>query len=232
MTPAPVYATDLVELYQADARDVLSHLPTESVDIVITDPPYGVDWESNLRAERFGTLLGDGSDDDSRAIIHGVITQTVRLVGQHRHLYIFGPTDVLDGQKVSRAVELVWDKGRAGAGDLNLPWGPGHELITVAVSHHRHAGKAGSVLRVPARTGLAVRHPSEKPTALLTELLESSSRQGETVLDPFAGVGSTGVAAILSGRRAVLVEKDPQYVPTAIDRLRRAEAIAKEARTV
>lgn len=61
---------------------------------------------------------------------------------------------------------------------------------------------------------------------LLRELIESSSRQSETVLDPFAGICSTGVAAVLSGRRAVLVEIDPQWAEIGVERIRRAEDIA------
>ena len=161
-------------------------------------------------------------------------------MGQHRHLYVFGPTDVLAGLKVSEPAELVWDKGRNGSGDVTAPWAPAHEPISFVVSKFRHAGEAGktaipvrmrkgSVLRYGPPTGRNVRHPSEKPVPLLRELIESSSRQGETILDPYAGVGSTGVAAILAGRRAILVELDPRYVPIAVDRLKRAEAIAKEA---
>lgn len=78
----------------------------------------------------------------------------------------------------------------------------------------------------PGPTGRKVRHPSEKPVALLAEMIESSSRVGETVLDPFGGSGSTAVAAIVRGRRAVLVEANPAYVELAIERVRAAEAVA------
>jgi site-specific DNA-methyltransferase (adenine-specific) len=84
------------------------------------------------------------------------------------------------------------------------------------------------VLRFGRRTGRTVRHPTEKPTDLLAELIESSSRVGEVVLDPFAGVGSTGVAAILRGRRALLVEVDERYAEIAVERLRVAEALAEQ----
>lgn len=58
-----VYRSDLVELHHGDALDVLRRLETESVDLVVTDPPYGVEWQSNNRAETFDELLGDGIDD-------------------------------------------------------------------------------------------------------------------------------------------------------------------------
>lgn len=232
-----IHRTDRVEVHLADARDVLSSVETESIDLVVTDPPYGVEWRSNLRAERFEQLAGDGATE--RDGIREALVETVRVVGQNRHLYVFGPTDVLDGLKVSEATELVWDKARHGAGDLSSPWGPQHERISFVVSKHRHAGKAGtsalpvrlrkgSILRFAPPTGRNVRHPSEKPVALLRELLESSSRQDETVIDPFAGVGSTGVAALLSGRRAVLIEVDETYAATAVERVKKAEQLWKD----
>jgi site-specific DNA-methyltransferase (adenine-specific) len=234
----PYYSHPTAELYLGHALDVLAELPTESVDLVITDPPYGVEWQSNRRAERFGQLFADTTND--RDGIRAVMAEAVRIVGQNRHLYAFGPADVLEGLKVAEVVELVWNKNRPGMGDLTAPWAPAHERISFTTSKHRHAGEAGkpnlparlrkgSVLTFSPPTGRKVRHPSEKPVALLRELIESSSRAGDLVLDPFAGSGSTGVAAVLSGRRAILVETDEHYAELAADRLAAAAGIAAEA---
>lgn len=228
-----LYRTDRVELYCGDAREVLAGVGTESVDLVVVDPPYGVQWQSNLRVERFDVLHEDGADE--REGVAEILRQCVRVVGQNRHLYVFGPQDVLEGLKVTAPVELIWDKIKNGAGDVTAAWGPAHEPISFMVSKHRHGGQAGSTGSVPARlrkgsvlsfmppTGRKVRHPTEKPVGLLRELIESSSRQGELVLDPCAGSGSTGVAAVLSGRRALLIESHPAYARLAIERLREAE---------
>lgn len=231
-----IYEGPMATVYCADARDVLPTLETESLDLCVTDPPYGVEWRSGFRAERFDQLANDGADD--REGIRTILAECVRLVGQNRHLYIFGPTDVIDGLKVSAPAPLVWDKATPGAGNLSAAWAPAHEPITFVVSKHRHGGQAGddalpvrlrkgSVLRFPRPTGRKVRHPSEKPVPLLRELIESSSRQGETVLDACAGIGSTGVAAILSGRRTVLVEIERKWADLAVERVRRAEQIAE-----
>ncbi|MCZ4069239.1 DNA methyltransferase [Microbacterium sp. H37-C3] len=234
-----VYESESAALWLGDARDVLADIPKESTHLILTDPPYGVEWRSNQRAERFSQLVGDGASEDERAIVREVLRHCVRIVGQNRHLYVFGPSDVLDGQKVSEVVELIWDKGTLGSGDVTSVWGPQHERVSFCTSKFRHAGQTGgsgvptrlrkgSILRFTRPTGRKVRHPSEKPVPLLTELIESSSRRGELIVDPFAGVGSTGVAAILSGRRALLVEKDPQWIPIAVERLKRAEHLSRE----
>ncbi|AUG29489.1 DNA-methyltransferase [Microbacterium hominis] len=241
--PVLVHESEFATIWHGDARDVLATVPKESIDLVLTDPPYGVEWQSNQRSERFPPLMGDGSSEDDREIIADIIEHCVRIVGQHRHLYVFGPTDVLEGQKVSEIVELIWDKGVIGSGDVTAPWGPQFERISFCVSKFRHAGKTGastlptrmrkgSVLRFMRPTGRAVRHPSEKPVPLLRELIESSSRGGDLVVDPFAGTGATGVAAILTGRRVVLVEKDAQWIPDMVDRVKRAEELARASRDI
>jgi DNA modification methylase len=240
--PVCVYESEWAEVWLGDARDVLAAVGTESAGLVVTDPPYGVEWCSNWRTQRFDQLVGDGDSVDERAIVSDVIEQLVRVVGQHRHLYVFGPADVLENQKVSEVVELIWDKGVMGSGDVTSVWGPQHERINFCTSKFRHAGKSGtstlptrmrkgSVLRFNRPTGRKVRHPSEKPVDLLCELIESSSRRGDLVVDAFAGTGSTGVAAILTGRRTLLIEKDPQWTPLIVERIREAERIAAQMRS-
>lgn len=232
--PELLHEGPLATVWRGDALPVLEKMRTESLDLVVTDPPYGVDWQSGFRTDTFDRLANDGEAD--RDSIREILRHSVRLVGQNRHLYVFGPGDVLEGLKVSAVTPLIWDKATLGAGDLSAAWSPAHEPISFMTSKHRHAGQTGkegvpnrlrkgSVLRFPRPTGRKVRHPSEKPVPLLRELIESSSRQGETVLDPFAGIGSTGVAAVLSGRRVVLVELDPRWAEIAVERVRKAEEI-------
>jgi site-specific DNA-methyltransferase (adenine-specific) len=232
--PEMVYESPLATVYHGRSEDLLPLLGTETVDLIVTDPPYGVAWQSNRRAEKFDQLANDGASD--RDTIARIMQECVRVVRQHRHLYVFGPTDVLEGLKVGACVPLVWDKGTLGSGDVTAAWGPSHEPITFTVSKHRHAGDTGK-MTVPARlrkgsvlsytrpTGRNVRHPSEKPVPLMRELIESSSRQGETILDPFAGSGSTAVAAILTGRRIVTVESEEKYAAMTVERIKAAEAL-------
>lgn len=235
------YASDRAIVVVGDARDVLADVRTESVDLVVVDPPYGVEWQSTRRLERFDVLHEDGATEADRAGVKAIIEQSVRVVGQNRHLYVFGPDDVLQGLKVSDPTPLIWAKPMNGAGDLTAAWAPAHEPIWFAVSKHRHGGQAGSTTNVAARlrkgsvlaygrpTGRKVRHPSEKPVGLLADLIESSSRAGELVLDPCAGSGSTGVAAVLRGRRAVLIESHWPYARLAAERLAVAEAAVVQA---
>jgi DNA modification methylase len=215
-------------LYHGDAMDVLPEL--DPFDLLCTDPPYGVSYQSNRRQDRLPQMAGDGDEEVATVVMQSALKKLRR----GRHVYWFGPL-AHAGLPVCGVVDLVWDKGIIGMGDLSCPWGPEHEPITFAVYEiskaNREKGygklvarlRQGSVLRYQRRQSGQVRHPSEKPVALMRALIESSSVVGETVCDPFAGSGSTLVAGLLSGRKVVAVELEERYCAIAADRARRVE---------
>lgn len=239
----PLYRSERATLYLGDCRDVAELIEPKSVGLMVTDPPYGMRWQSGFRAGAFAEIVGD----DGTLDVPGVLAMFMRSLLDNRHVYIFGyrPDEVDTALSLASACELIWDKSGAGLGDLELPWGPAHERITFGAHWpsvaHRARGRGGlsaklrkgSVLRVgrPRGTGV-VRHPTEKPVELISQLIESSSLRGDIVLDPFAGSGSTLVAAILLGRRAIGCEIDTEHASTIVDRLRVAERLADQMESV
>lgn len=227
MTPYWTSSDGRLVIYHGRAEDVLPTLPSESVDLMVTDPPYGVDWQSGRRTESFALIAGD--HDQTTAL--GGLALALRVVRRHRHLYIFGRFD-LSPLPICEPVELIWDKVNKNAGDLSIPWGNQHEYIQFAVvlksksQQVRGDGRLaarlrkGSVLRYLRPNADAVtRHPTEKPVGLLRELIESSSCIDETVLDPFMGSGSTGEACKREDRRFIGIEIEEAYCEIAARRL-------------
>lgn len=223
---APYYDADGITLYLGDCREVLPKIVAD-VDLIVTDPPYGISYQSN-RGHGHTAIEGDDGSLD----VPAALAQASRLLRRGRHAYIFGPRDLVQ-PPFTAAVELIWDKTVVGMGDLSLPWSTSHEPITFCVYEPSKANREkgygnlvarmrqGSVLRVPRTNGAGTtRHPTEKPVLLLRQLIESSSCMGETVLDPFVGVGSTLVAAVLEGRRGIGIEVDERYCEAAANRLR------------
>lgn len=236
------YAGPLATLYLGDCRTVVPTLPRQSVDLLVADPPYGVNWQSGRRHERFDAMSGDDGLTDWPAILGEVTRHVLRNC---RHVYVFGyrPED-LSAMPLGATIEGVWDKSIIGPGALDSPWAPQHERIAFGVynwsQRNRENGsgrlaarlRQGFVLCVQRPHSGQVRHPSEKPVALIRQLVESSSCLGETVLDPTCGVGSTLVAAVLAGRKAVGIDVDERYLSIAATRVREAERIAKLAEAV
>ena len=228
------YQSERCTLYHGDALDALDEIESKSVDLIATDPPYGVKFRSN-RGQNFTGIAGDDGALDTS----GVIAAYVNKLKPFRHVYCFGPDVLGQIEKLQSPVELVWDKASLGMGDLSLPFAPQHERVSFAVHVPAPSGRRrgdgrlaarlrqGSVLRCMRPNGTGVkRHPTEKPVALMRQIIEASSLVGETALDPFAGSGSTLVAAVASGRRAIGIEIDEQWLPVAIQRLEAAERVA------
>lgn len=240
----PYYAGPMATLYLGDCRDVAPLLPSRSVDLVIADPPYGIGWRSNWRAETFDSMAGDDGLTDWPVVLGNIVKHVLNL---RRHVYVFGyePDQLIKPLQLSTAVPLVWDRGKHGAGNLAIPYGPSHEMLTFGIMAPRpfrtgggQGGLAarlrqGSIVRAGCVNGGAVtRHPSEKTVRGLRQLVESSSCLGETVFDPTAGVASSGVAALLAGRRWVGIELELKYADIAVKRLRAAEHLAQQAEAV
>lgn len=223
----PYFERDGIVLYHADCLDVLPALGKDAADLIVTDPPYGQAYKSN-RADRFDFIQGD----DGTLNVTAILNAACRCLRRGRHVYFFGPTLDLSATTMTAAVELIWDKEILGTGNLQLPFGLSHEKITFAVHEISAANRAkgygnltarlrkGSVLRCQKVQAAATgRHPTEKPVPILRQIIESSSVMGETVLDPFAGSGSTLEAAYLEGRKAVGIEIEEGYCEVAAKRL-------------
>ncbi len=231
MRREPTFSANGVELYLADSAVVVPELA--EVDLLVTDPPYGVEYQSNFRNERLEVMQGDGGTDTDRQAVVGILRAAVLKLRRGRHVYVFGPPEPLrEIERLTAHASLIWDKGIIGMGNLSLPRGPSHEPINFAVTQlskaNREDGRGslsarlrqGSVIRVDRPNSLAVRrHPSEKPVAVMRQLVESSSCLGDLVLDPFMGSGATIVAALLTGRRAIGIEKDPKHFDVARGRV-------------
>lgn len=237
----PYYQDAHVRLYCGDCREVLPGVAPGSVDLLLTDPPYGVGHEGGWsHGRRWNGLqrtlpFGPMANDDGGLAVGSWLPLALRTLRPKRHAYVFG-MHAAPELPLSSACELIWDKGGGGTGDLSLPWGIEHEVILFGVANAPgerspvtgqplpRGGlnarlRRGSVLHYGRPAPQEGRHPTDKPLALLRELVEASSRLGETVLDPFAGSGSTLVAAKLEGRRAIGVEVDERYCAVAAERL-------------
>ena len=213
----PYWSDNLVTLYLGDCREILPEL--DPVDLVLADPPYGVTYASNWNVGPGSRpITNDGNGARLALRLQRAIIPTLRT----QHVLWFTRWDAwpdlwLDlGAWYPLRGLLVWDKGSPGMGDL-AHWGPSYELIASAGTGKTAGSRDQSVLRYPTVPSAKRHHPTEKPTSLLEYLIRKLD--AATVLDPFAGAGSTLVAARNLGRRAVGVEIDERYAERAARRL-------------
>lgn len=224
----PYYQDDAVTLYHGDARDVLPELPEGSANIVVTDPPYSSGGFQEA-GKSSGSLTGRHKergesiqfDNLSSRGYERLMREVLRWVNYCDEIFLFSdwrmwiPSfDAVEGAGWRVRNMLVWDKQAMGMG---MPWRNQHELIVYGKRAPAAIidGKLGNVLRCK-RSGNA-HHPTEKPIDLLTTLIGNTF--GGDIIDPFAGSGTTLVAAKAIGRKAIGVEIDERHCETAAARL-------------
>lgn len=212
------------ELRFGDCRPVIASLSDGSVDLIVTDPPYGISHDSNRAGSEWsGQIVGDES------VSTEWLSDAARVLKAGSAMYLFTRWDVeAEWSAAIRAVGLrvvnsiVWDRGTHGMGDLKGAFGYSHERILFATKgrHVLRGPRLGDVWSVPAIFSREWKwHPHEKPVSLLRIPIEASSDVGDLVLDPFAGSGATLVAATASGRRSLGCEIDPKWHAWASSRL-------------
>jgi tRNA G10 N-methylase Trm11 len=192
-----------------DAFAELQRLPAP--DAVIMDPPYGINWEGHSASTRtWGMLHNDDGSLDLRTILRMACT-----------VIAFGANCYPD-QLPHRGRWLCWDKRTMEAADRML--GSPFELAWI----NRKSGfdrmyrvMHGGVVNADG-WGEKRLHPTQKPIALMSRLILDHTKPNDLVIDPFCGSGSTGIAAVMNGRRFIGIELDDKYARIATARIKDA----------
>ena len=204
----PYYADDHVTLYHGDCLDVAEWL---TADVLVTDPPYGMAYASSWTTRRPVRNDHDATTRDAALAMWG-----------DRPAVVFGNWKVPRPPATKQL--LVWHKAAMGPGmgDLAMPWGTateevyvlgagftGERVSNLITTHDQRGNPYG----LAATTG----HPTPKPVGLMEQLIDKCPPG--VIADPFAGSGSTLVAARNLGRQAIGVELEERYCETVAKRL-------------
>jgi site-specific DNA-methyltransferase (adenine-specific) len=203
--PKPYYEKDGIVIYHGDCRELLDSLG--SVDLVVTDPPYGMAFVSGHRKIKYDRIIGD--DKLPLAVIEKCI-----LKGRCG-AYVCCRWDNLCEIPRPTSV-LAWVKNNWSMGDLKHEHGRQWEAIAFyRGSGHEFVKRISDVIHAN-RTGNN-EHQTEKPVSLMGALI--AANVGNLILDPFMGSGSTLVAAKELGRRGIGIEIEERYCEVAANRL-------------
>jgi DNA modification methylase len=196
----PYYEHGGITIYHASC---LSFLEWTASDVMVTDPPYGMDYRSGWSGQ---SVAGDK---------HTRVRDGALALWGDKPSLVFGRWNL--PKPIGTRTVLTWDKGDwPGMGDLLLPWGPSTEEIYVLGSGF--VGKrSGSILRCNRLGASKADHPTEKPYGIWWKLLQACPPG--CVVDPFMGVGGMVLAARDSSRRAIGIEIEERYCEIAAKRL-------------
>lgn len=223
-----LYELDRHRLLVGDATrtdDAHRLLDRASVDILATDPPYGIRYTGGTR--RALTIANDDlGEDGTRGLVAAALGAAPLRPGAV--FYVFAPAGsqhlpfllALRDAGLDLHQTLVWLKDRfvLGRGDYHAR----HESILYGwkpgAGHYFVADRTQDTVWEFPRPARSAEHPTQKPAALVERAIRNSSRPGETVYDPFVGSGTTLIAAETTGRRAFAMEIDPAYAQVALER--------------
>ena len=228
--------------------DCLEVMPTlGKVDAVVTDPPYGIDCTKTGASARKGCLFKPGLNvnvnrftDQGKAVIagdkspNGAWLHLAATLMPRGTLLSFSRWDVdrewhsfIEAAGFTVRNRITWVKPNHGSGDLVAAYGCSHETIwraqmgRIAIQVPRCGDVWNESFTECVRHGKT--HPFEKPVDIMQRLIDGDTEPCGSVLDPFAGSGTTGVACLRLGRTFIGIEKDPTYFRLACDRLRAEE---------
>lgn len=230
------------QIWHGDSRELCGRFTAGRVDCVITDPPFGVDNQSNMAVTTDGKqyarkIANDESPEVAAKVFQEVMDVLLPRTAADCDLYVFTAYQVLKewltlldeiGEKhgfVRKAV-LVWEKDGPGMGDLDS-WGQGHEFIIYLKKGRRvnSAKRRNGVLHTPQLRPGELIHPHEKPVALLEQFIKQSTDPRDFIVDPFGGSGSLARACRNVERSAVCIEYDEMNYKLALEKFEGTETL-------
>jgi DNA modification methylase len=229
----PYFETELGKLYCGDCLKILPQIPDKSIDLVLTDPPYGLSYRSN-RGAKTGNLKDYIENDrivEYKNLLVSIRENLEKLMAKDSEAYIFcsggGGECVLAyawlEYKKSNVFKiknlLVWDKLFVGMG---WNWRFQYETIFqlqcgCGLNNNMDGSNRSNVLRFENEIPQAGEHPTKKPIGLLYQILKPKPSQ--ITLDPFLGSGTTAVACERLNRRWIGIEISEKYCKIAKQRL-------------
>ena len=214
-----------MKLILGDCLEKMKEIESGSIDMVLTDPPYGMDFQSNRRVvkDKFNKIENDKNVD----WLPEFIKECHRVMADNSAFYCFCSWHKIDifKQEIEKTFKIkniiVWVKNNHGSGDLKGAYAPKHEFVIYA-----HKGRSlfrnkrvPDVMEYPKIHSSKLQHPTEKNTDMLELFIKNNSDEGCMVLDPFMGSGTTGVACKNLSREFIGIELDKDYYEIACKRI-------------
>ena len=199
-------------------EDVAKLMNGVKADMVFTDPPYGYEYQSNMRTktEKFDVIENDDKKLDFMPIVkkfnNGFVFVCTTWKVLKEWLEIF--TRYYDLSNM-----IIWDKGGGGIGDLKHTFSTDYEIILCSNNNKEITGKRiGSVWNIQKDNANDYVHATQKPVEVSATAIKNTTNENDKVLDLFGGSGSTLIACEQLNRKCYMMELDPHYISVIIER--------------
>lgn len=204
---------ELNRIINDDCLNVMKQIPDKYFDLCLTDPPYGIDYGGQLKgcgdgnggSNKYGWKDWNAPEWDKERPEKEVFEQIMRV---SKNQIIWGGNYFADYLPPSQGW-IVWNKGQRNftLADGELAWTSFDKALRIFDYSRGEALKDGKI------------HPTQKPVALFSWVLELFSKEGDKIFDPFSGSGTTAIACHRGKRQFLCIEKDEVYFKKSVERL-------------
>ena len=217
-----------IKLYCDDCLDVMKKIENESIDLIVTDPPYLIKYKTNHRKNKYHDFCSEILNDDNEQLIIDYIRECYRILKNNTAMYMFCNCDKVDffkkelenaGFKIKKMIR--WIKNNWTAGDLKAQFGKQYEIIFLVNKGRKcfNGKRITDVWMFDRISGKKQLHQNQKPVDLLKQCILKHSDENDIIFDGFMGSGSTCVACIETNRKFIGVELDKKYFEIAKERI-------------
>lgn len=214
--------TDKITITNECNLQLMKRCEDKSIDLLLTDPPFGMDFQSNYRKVKHEKIKGDVSLD----WFPEWIKETKRIMKEDSHLYIFCSFHKVDvfKQEIENYFNvkniLIWEKNNTGMGDLYGDYAPKYEMIVFCSNGTKKlkGGRDSNIIKAKKTDNEL--HPTQKPVNLMEYLIEKSSNIDDLVMDCFSGSGSTAIACHNTNRKFIGCEINNDFYNTSVKRIK------------
>ena len=222
----------MIDLKCGDCLELMKDIPDNSIDLIVTDPPYLIKYRTNYRKNKSHDFCGEILNDDNYELIEKFFKESFRVMKKNSAMYCFCSSKTIDyfmKQAFSNGFQIknqiIWVKNNWSAGDLKAQFGQQYEIILLLNKGRKefNGKRLSDVWEFPRVSGKNQFHQNQKPLELIEQCIEKHSKINDLVLDPFMGSGTTGVACKELHRNFIGIEIDEKYFEIAKQRIEGAK---------
>jgi len=218
---------ELNKIYNMDCLIGMKAIKDKSIDLIVTDPPYLINYKTNHRNNKSDSNCSVILNDDNPQLIKDYIKECYRIMKDNTAMYMFCSFDKVDffKQELTKYFKvknmIIWVKNNWTAGDLKAQYGKQYEIIMLvnkgrALFNGKRLTDIWNFNRVSGKKQL---HQNEKPLDLIEQCINKHSKEGNIVFDGFIGSGTTAIACINTHRNYIGFELDTNYYNIATKRI-------------
>ena len=219
---------ELNRIYNEDCLAGMKRIPDGSVDLIVTDPPYLMNYKTGRRKDKTHRFNDVILNDDNEQLITDYVKECYRILKDDTAMYLFCSSNKVDFFK--RELEklfsiknmIIWVKNNHTAGDLESAFGRKYEIVFLVNKGQRkfNGERLTDIWAFPKVSSDGQLHQNQKPIELIKRCIVKHSNVGDVVFDGFMGSGTTAAAALDTNRNYIGFELDEYYFNVAEKRLK------------